>query len=84
VVYGSPYLYLPLHERRIMVEGWTSQIVTAYVKHYKKAKRMEVWIKWESAYLPNTRLKVQTIVLQKKVVEINNDRCYNTNLKKLC
>jgi hypothetical protein len=75
-------LYSPLHERRTLAEGWASQKVRAYLKHYKKTKRMEVWIKWESACLPNTKRKVQTIVLQKKMVESNNDRCYNTNLKK--
>jgi hypothetical protein len=67
-----------------MVESWASQKVRAYLKHYKKAKRMEVWIKWENACLPSTRPKVQTIVLQKKMLESIHDRCYNINLKKLC
>jgi hypothetical protein len=53
-------------------------------KTQQKIERMQVWIKWESACLPNTRPKVQTIVFQKKMVESNNDRCYNINLKKLC
>jgi hypothetical protein len=67
-----------------MVEVWASQKVRAYLKHDRKTKRMEVWIKCESACLPKTRPKFQTIVLQKKMVESNNDRCYNINLKKLC